>query len=117
MATFKFGVSAGTAAGTFGLAQSVNDNDDAQIAEVKDEDGHTAGINVYDETKEISLDIVFDTTKTAPGIGDTLALTPIGGSATVNFTVTKVGKTQSNNDFQKLSVTAKRWVNNSLPAA
>jgi hypothetical protein len=106
----QFGVV--TAPGSYGYIQSFTSTQTEEIGEARDANGDVAAYNQYNEQEEIQFEYVYS--GTAPAIGATLTIT-VEGSST-KYIVTQRALTESNTDYKKMSVTAKRWMTNTLPA-
>lgn len=103
---YAFGVA--TAPGSYGKIQNYSDKKASEVGEYRDENGDVAGINHYNETQECSFEYVFD--GTAPTVGSVLTI----GSA--NFSILTVDLTESNTDYKRMQVTAKKWITNAIPS-
>ncbi len=93
-----FGV---TSTGGYGVLQSVNKTSTAEIAEARDQVGKVTNQKAYSKTNEATAEGVFD--------GDTLA--DAGAELTVGDVIgliTNVSKSESNTDFQRVSVTVQK---------
>jgi hypothetical protein len=112
MASYQFGATGATnvAEGTYGLLQNFNENESADESVALDASGNVADQQIYNKVSEITCEYVFDTTSSAPAVGDTVSI------GTNNYTVMSVGKTETNNDYKKLSLTLKRYTSNGVPA-
>ncbi len=113
MATYQFGV-AGTLTTAYGLLQNFSVTNTGTVHEAKDKDGETAYVCSNQEILEASADLIFDTTQTAPAFGDTITTT---GMYAGMYKVMSVTETESSSEFRKMSVTLKKWVDNTLPAS
>ena len=113
MATYQFGV-VGTLTTAYGLLQNFSVTNTATVNEAKDKDGETAYVSSNQEVLEASADLIFDTTQTAPGFGDTITTT---GMYAGKYKLMSITETESNSDYRKMSVTLKKWVDNTLPSA
>jgi len=112
MATYQFGTVGATnvAEGTFGLLQSFAENETADEAVAQDAEGNVADQTIYNDVTEITCEYVFDTTTTAPSVGDEIVV------GTDNYTVMSVSSTESNTDYKRVSLTLKRYTANGVPA-
>lgn len=107
----QFGVA--SAPGSYGYIQNFTENAASEIGEARDENGDVAAFNHYNETVEATFEYVFD--GTAPEVGDTLTITcPMSGAK--NFTILTVAMAETNTDYQRMTVTARHYVPNSLPS-
>ncbi len=103
---YQFGVA--SAPGSYGYIQNYSSNLASELGEARDENGDVAEINHYNETEEVSFEYVFD--GTAPAVGDVLTID------TVKFSVLTVNMVESNTDYKRMTVTAKRYLTNTVPA-
>ena len=103
-----FGVS--TATGLTGPEQSLSTATEADIDYALDENGDTVAYNTRNESTVISYEALLD--------GDTLTATgsveAIGG---VNYLVESSEKSESNTEFIRGSITARRFSTNVVPSA
>lgn len=93
----------------WGYLQGITITSSAEEAEARDADGDVAANMQYNPTDEMSAELVYSTTGTAPSMGS------IVKANSVNWKVTGITYTESNTDYKKCSITAKRWVTNTLP--
>lgn len=96
--SLSFGV---TSTGGYGVLQSVNTTSSAEIAEARNAVGKVTDQHAYSKTNEVSAEALFN--------GETLAeagaeLT-VGGLAGL---ITNISKSESNTDFQRVSVTVQK---------
>ncbi len=103
-------------AGTYGVIQSYETSDTSEIAEYADADGDTAGYNPYNRQIELTAEMVYESTTVPPASGAVIAMDgPVTGD-TNNWVVTDVKDGETNTDYRKVTLTAKRWVTNTIPA-
>lgn len=112
-ATYQVNVNS-TLTTAYGLIQSFTVTNSGDVLEAKDANGAVADVQTVNEILEASAEFVQDTTQALPGFGDSATVT--GDYAGV-YLITSVAVTESNGDYKKLSVTIKRYVDNSLPSA
>ena len=94
---------------SWGFLQNVTITNNTETAEARDADGDVAAFDNYNPTSDLSAEFVYSTTGTAPAIGDVIK------ADSVNWNVTGVTFTEANTDYKKCSLTAKRYVTNTLP--
>ena len=94
---------------TWGYLQGVTIAYSAEEGEARDSDGDVVANEQYNETAELSAELVYSTTGTAPAQGNVIK------ADSVNWKITGITYTESNTDYKKCSITAKRWVTNNLP--
>lgn len=92
-----FGV---TSSGTWGVFQSATHNDSAEIAEARGADGAVIEMKAYSVANEKQFEALLDSTATLPKIGESLTVGSWQGL------ITSVSLTETNTDFQKISITA-----------
>ena len=109
MATYQHGVS--TTTGAYGLIQNLSLNSTADEAVAQDADGDVAAQTIYNEKVEASGEWVVDTDATLPSVGDSIS---IGGDA---FKLLSLNETESNTEYRRVSITAVRYVPNTIPAS
>lgn len=103
-----FGV---TATGTGLMCTNFNTNPDSDEATAKDENGVTKAVEFYDDREEISFDGYLKTGYTIPKKGDPITLS---GN---KYVIRRVNHTQTNTDFQKVSITCIRWISGGIPSS
>lgn len=114
MATYQQGVVT-TESGVYGLVQSVTQNTSAEKAEAADESGDVAAIQFFNEVSDVTVEVVFDTAKTPPDVGDEVTLSGMA----VNdgkYYVDAVSLIEENKAYMRMSLTLKRYLTNGLPA-
>ena len=104
-----FGVSSTT--GLTGPEQSFSTSTEADIDHGLDENGDTVAYNSRNESTVVSYEVLLDSTDTLTATGSTES---IGGS---NYIVESSEKTESNTDFQRGSITARKFETNTVPGA
>jgi hypothetical protein len=103
---YSFGVTTActtTTGGVLGLIQNLSDRDNVDVAEAKDQSGGTIEVNDYNSSKEASAELVLASTVTAPVAGTNILI------GTVGYLLTSVETRETNTDYKRLSITAKRW--------
>lgn len=96
--SLSFGV---TSTGGYGVLQSATKTSTAEIADARNAEGKVTDQKAYSKTNEVSAEALFN--------GETLAeagaeLT-VGGLAGL---ITNISKSESNTDFQRVSVTVQK---------
>jgi hypothetical protein len=96
-----FGV---TSSGAWGIFQSASHSDSAEVAEARGADGTVIEMKAYSVSNEKQFEMLLDSTVTLPKIGESLEV----GVAPDDWTgiITSVSLTETNTDFQKVSITA-----------
>jgi hypothetical protein len=94
---------------SWGFLQNVTITKNTETAEARDADGDVAAFDNYNGTEDLSAEFVYSTTGTAPAIGDKIK------ADSVNWNLTGITLTETNTDYKKCSITAKRYVANTLP--
>jgi hypothetical protein len=108
----QFGIVSSTT--TYGFATSVERTQSVEEATYADADGDVKGYAAYNENEEITIEATYESTTPPPTIGSEVTLT-IGGVSSKYF-VTGIKDTETNDDYRKVSITAKRWITNTIPA-
>lgn len=75
-----------------------------------DEEGNTCGVVYYDEEDTLVLEVMCKSSITLPEIGGTVMLDSVTGY------IDDAERKWENRNVKKLSITASRFVNNSLPS-
>ena len=114
MTTYQHGIVT-TESGSYGLYTDISADYSEELAEARDADGDVAVLQGYNETIEVKVACVFDTTKTLPTVGSTVTLA--AGKTTGAFRVTHMSLSETNTGFTTFTMDLKRWVTNSLPAS
>jgi hypothetical protein len=102
-------------ADTYGLATSVERSQSVEEATYSDADGDVAGYSAYNKAEEVTIEATYESTTPVPTIGASVSLT-VGG-VTKFYLVTGIKDTETNDDYRKVSITAKRWMTNTIPAS
>lgn len=105
----QFGI-ARFADGTYGIVQSVETEDTIEVATYAGGDGNTEGYNTYDRSETIKMELIYDSTQTAPAAGETATIN------TKKYVITSVGDAEAIGEFRKVTIDGKRWVTNTIPA-
>ena len=104
---YVFGVA--VAAGSFGAAQGYTSTSSAEMGFFQDENGDVGGETPFNEKEEINFEYVFD--GTAPTEGASIT---IGGNI---YTIDTVELTESNTDYTRMTATAHRYKENTIPSS
>ena len=107
--TLTFGVSSTT--GLTGPEQSFSTATEADIDYALDQNGDTVAYNSRNESAVVNYEVLLDSTDTLTATGSTES---IGGS---NYIVESSEKAESNTEFIRGSITARRFVTNTVPSA
>lgn len=83
---------------SFGVVQSDNENDSAEIAEERDHQGKVIVQKAYSVAKERRVNVLIDSEKELPKAGETVT---IGG---VEYLVSSCEKTGEGEGFQKATI-------------
>ena len=100
-ASVEFGVGVNR---TIGVVQSENNNNSAETAEARDENGKVFFQKAYSKSSERTFEVIFLAGTTPPTAGSVITI----GSGTDAWTgiVTAANITKANTDFTKISITA-----------
>lgn len=110
MATYKFGCAAVTGKANW-LVQSSSKNNQAQEALALNEAGEPVVAHYYQKIAEMTFEVIIPESESAfPEIGD---LFQYEG---VKYYVANVNLSQQNTDFNKYTLTCKRFTSAGLPA-
>ena len=104
-ADIQWGTSGAGTTATLGKILSCDSEDSSQIFVQPDENGETYSLVFYDETAEVTLDILAKPAASKPAIAS--EITAVGGVAT-GLLVTKSRESWRTNDSVKFSVTARK---------
>lgn len=102
---------------TFGLLQSFNVSLGGDASEAKDKDGNVKDIEYFNSTIEVTMTVILESTASIPARGDVIAVTHRNTAWSGNYIVESVSLNESNTDRPELTITAKRYLNNSIPPA
>ncbi len=94
----SFGV---TSTGGYGVLQSVNTTSSAEIADARNAVGKVTDQHAYSKTNEVSAEALF----TGETLAEAGAELTVGGLAGL---ITNISKSESNTDFQRVSVTVQK---------
>lgn len=103
----QFGVGAER---TLGVIQSETENNSAEVAEARDENGQVIVQKAYSKSTERTIEALFITGTAAPAAGTVITIGDWTGL------VTSANITKSNTDFVKMSITATHKDNATLLA-
>ena len=107
--TYKFGVAMPVGSYVGWLVESVSHNFNAEEAIARDNNGEPVAAHYYGKTEEISITVTVPEGETIPATG---VVFDWGGVA---FYCTSASMQESNTDFNKYTINAKRFIANSLP--
>jgi len=103
-----FGVSSGS--GLTGPEQSFTTSTEADIDYGLDENGDTVAYNSRNESEMVEFEVLLDNADALDATGGTIA---VGGST---YIVESSEKSESNTDYQRGSISARRFITNTVPA-
>lgn len=110
MATYTFGCAAVTGKADW-LVQSSSKNNQAQEALALRNDGEPVVAHYYQKVSEMSFEVILpDGDSSIPEIGDVFTYEG------VKYYVSGVTMSQTNTDFNRYSLTCKRFITTNLPA-
>ncbi len=92
---------------TIGIVQTENDNNSAEIAEIRGEDGKILVQKATSKTREMTFEAIFLSGVTPPAAGATVTIAA-GTENEWTGIVTASNITKSNNDWVKVSITAQK---------
>src|SRR6056297_1135673 len=104
-----FGV--GSSSGLTGPDQSFSTATEADIDYALDADGHTSAYNTRNSSEVVNYEVLLDAADTLPATGET---DTIGEN---DYIIESSEKSESNTDFQRGTVSARRFTDNTIPAA
>lgn len=104
-----FGVS--TTHGYTGPVQNFETGIEGERAEARDANGDVQAVQAYNPQETVTFDWILDAGDAAPDYGDTLTI------STVKYFVETGTKTETNTDYIRYAITARRWTTNTIPAA
>ena len=91
-----------------GIVQSCGVNTSQENAEAKDEQGKTIEMRSFSQTTELSVEALVTSGKTPPKAGEKVTVSAANGELAGDYLCTSSNVTQSNTDYQKVSVTLQR---------
>lgn len=91
-----------------GIVQSCGVNTSQENAEAKDEQGKTIEMRSFSQTTELSVEALVTSGKTPPKAGEKVTVGAAKGELAGDYLCTSSNVTQSNTDYQKVSVTLQR---------
>ena len=91
-----------------GIVQSCGVNTSQENAEAKDEQGKTIEMRSFSQTTELSVEALVASGKTPPKAGEKVTVGAANGELAGDYLCTSSNVTQSNTDYQKVSVTLQR---------
>lgn len=114
MATYQRGVIS-TLSGAYGMIQSLQFSKSSTEATAPDEMGEVAAFEFYDDRAACTIEVIWDTTKTLPDIGDIVTLS--GTIEDGSYAVSGVSVSETNKEYKRATLNLIRFVANALPAA
>lgn len=91
-----------------GIVQSCGVNTSQENAEAKDEQGKTIEMRSFSQTTELSVEALVTSGKTPPKAGEKVTVGAANRELAGDYLCTSSNVTQSNTDYQKVSVTLQR---------
>ena len=98
----------------YGFATNVERTRSVDEATYADADGDVLGHKTFNPSEELTIEATYESTALPPTIGTTVTLTM--DSVSTKYNVTGIKDTETNDDFRKVSITAKRFITNTIPA-
>lgn len=89
---------------TYGTVLSYSETDEVDEFIFEDEQGDAGAVLLHNDRKQVEVECLYDSTKTAVTIGLEITLPD-----TTKARVTQIKRTEGNKDARKISFTAKRW--------
>jgi len=109
MASYKFGTATVSGKSDW-LVQSISTSNEGQEAMALDNVGEPKAYHVYQKTETVSLEVIIpEDDSTFPEIGDVFTLNG------TKFFVSSVSLTENNTDFNRYSLSCKRFTSANLP--
>jgi hypothetical protein len=99
---------------TYGFATSVERTQSNDEATYADADGDVLAMKLFNPTEEITIEATYESTATLPAMGASITLTV--DSVSTKYNVTGIKHQETNDDFRKATITAKRYMTNTVPA-
>jgi hypothetical protein len=91
----------------YGWVQSIKQSDGGKEVEIMRGDGEVVGLVLYDARKDVTIELLYDSTATQPVRGNLISVT--GLTALTNCIIKNVELGTSNTDVWKLTVTATKF--------
>ena len=88
-----------------GVVQSCGVNTSQENAEARDEQGKVIELRSYSQSDELSIEALITSGKTPPKAGEKVTISAEKGDLAGDYLCTSSNVTQSNTDYQKVSIT------------
>ena len=91
-----------------GVVQSCGVNTSQENAEARDEQGKVIELRSYSQSDELSIEALITSGKTPPKAGEKVTISAEKGNLAGDYLCTSSKVTQSNTDYQKVSITLQK---------
>ena len=91
-----------------GVVQSCGVNTSQENAEARDEQGKVIELRSYSQSDELSIEALITSGKTPPKAGEKFTISAEKGNLAGDYLCTSSNVTQSNTDYQKVSITLQK---------
>lgn len=91
-----------------GVVQSCGVNTSQENAEARDEQGKVIELRSYSQSDELSIEALITSGKTPPKAGEKVTIRAEKGNLAGDYLCTSSNVTQSNTDYQKVSITLQK---------
>ena len=91
-----------------GVVQSCGVNTSQENAEARDEQGKVIELRSYSQSDELSIEALITSGKTPPKAGEKVTISAGKGDLAGDYLCTSSNVTQSNTDYQKVSITLQK---------
>lgn len=91
-----------------GVVQSCGVNTSQENAEARDEQGKVIELRSYSQSDELSIEALITSGKTPPKAGEKVTISAEKGDLAGDYLCTSSNVTQSNTDYQKVSITLQK---------
>ena len=91
-----------------GVVQSCGVNTSQENAEARDEQGKVIELRSYSQSDELSIEALITSGKTPPKAGEKVTISAEKGNLAGGYLCTSSNVTQSNTDYQKVSITLQK---------
>lgn len=91
-----------------GVVQNCGVNTSQENAEARDEQGKVIELRSYSQSDELSIEALITSGKTPPKAGEKVTISAEKGNLAGDYLCTSSNVTQSNTDYQKVSITLQK---------
>ena len=91
-----------------GVVQSCGVNTSQENAEARDEQGKVIELRSFSQSDELSIEALITSGKTPPKAGEKVTISAEKGNLAGDYLCTSSNVTQSNTDYQKVSITLQK---------